>query len=62
MTTQKKRIVPCPQCGNDAEYSPDNKYRPFCTEHCKLIDLGDWAEENYRIPEKTPTNVDENQH
>jgi len=32
-------------------YTPDNPYRPFCSQRCKLIDLGQWATENYRIPE-----------
>jgi hypothetical protein len=27
-----------------------NRYRPFCSERCRLIDLGAWASENYRIP------------
>ena len=40
----------CPQCGGESEFSPNNSYRPFCTERCKLIDLGAWANEGYRIP------------
>jgi len=28
----------------------ENPYRPFCSERCKLIDLGDWAMERYRVP------------
>jgi hypothetical protein len=28
-----------------------NPYRPFCSERCKLIDLGQWATEGYRIPQ-----------
>jgi endogenous inhibitor of DNA gyrase (YacG/DUF329 family) len=31
-------------------WSPDSAHRPFCSERCKLIDLGAWAEESYRIP------------
>ena len=27
-----------------------NKYRPFCSQRCKLIDLGQWADESYRLP------------
>jgi hypothetical protein len=34
------------------EYSPDNKWRPFCSERCKLIDLGEWAAEKHAIPVK----------
>lgn len=50
----KKKLVPCPQCGTQSEYSSANPYRPFCSERCRLIDLGQWASENYRIPENNP--------
>ncbi len=40
----------CPQCGGESVWSPDNKFRPFCSERCKLIDLGAWASEAYRVP------------
>ena len=42
--------VPCPHCGEPTLFSPDNKWRPFCSERCKMIDLGAWANESYRIP------------
>jgi endogenous inhibitor of DNA gyrase (YacG/DUF329 family) len=48
--TPKKRIVRCPRCGNDAEWSEANPYRPFCSARCKQIDLGAWASEEYRVP------------
>lgn len=41
--------VTCPQCRRKAEYI-GNPFRPFCTERCKLIDLGQWASEKYRVP------------
>lgn len=50
MTPKKPPTVSCPTCGQAAEYSPQNPFRPFCSERCKLIDLGEWATENYRIP------------
>ena len=31
-------------------YSLDNPFRPFCSERCKMIDLGQWANEVYRVP------------
>ena len=52
MTTIKKRLVACPNCGNLSEFSPVNAFRPFCCERCKLIDLGLWASEQYAIPEE----------
>ena len=42
--------IRCPQCGKMSEYRTDNPSRPFCSERCKLIDLGAWAEERYSIP------------
>lgn len=44
------RKVRCPQCGGDSLWSPDNPWRPFCSERCKQIDLGAWASDAYRIP------------
>ena len=45
------KIVACPRCGAQTPYSPQNKWRPFCSERCKMIDLGKWAAEEYRVPE-----------
>lgn len=42
--------VPCPTCGTPSVWSPDNPFRPFCSERCKLVDLGGWLEERFRIP------------
>ncbi|MEE9331205.1 MAG: DNA gyrase inhibitor YacG [Methylophilaceae bacterium] len=59
-TPQNTKQVMCPNCKKMAEFSPNNRYRPFCSERCKMIDLGDWANENYRIPDKhPPKNVDD---
>jgi uncharacterized protein len=43
-------IVKCPRCGKDTEIT-GNPFRPFCSERCKLIDLGNWISGSYRIPE-----------
>jgi len=48
---QSVKLVTCPTCGAQTEYTSANPYRPFCSRRCKLIDLGQWATENYRIPE-----------
>lgn len=40
----------CPTCGKILEWDKNNPYRPFCSQRCKLIDLGEWASENHRIP------------
>ena len=41
--------VACPRCGALAAFGPQNKWRPFCSERCKIIDLGGWAAERYRV-------------
>ncbi len=46
----KPRVVACPQCGKSVEWGPQSPFRPFCSERCKLIDLGAWATESYRVP------------
>jgi hypothetical protein len=43
--------VLCPRCGEVAAWT-GNPFRPFCSERCKLIDLGAWASEDYKIPGK----------
>ncbi len=42
--------VKCPTCNRPVPWQPEQKWRPFCSERCKLIDLGAWAAENHRIP------------
>jgi len=52
-------VVPCPRCGTAAAFSPANRWRPFCSERCKLIDLGDWASERYRVPDESVAAADD---
>lgn len=42
--------VECPTCGAPVEWTPANTFRPFCSDRCKLIDLGAWAAEEHKIP------------
>ena len=49
-TSEKKKVVTCPQCGAGVAWDPANPFRPFCSERCRMIDLGAWATESYRIP------------
>jgi len=45
------RTVACPRCGKHAPFdAAANPFRPFCSERCKMIDLGAWASEAYRVP------------
>jgi len=41
----------CPTCNKQVVWQ-DNPFRPFCSERCKLIDLGKWVSEEYRVPGK----------
>lgn len=41
--------VKCPICKKDVQ--PGEEDFPFCSERCRLIDLGNWASEEYRISE-----------
>ena len=47
--TGKPLLVVCPSCGAEMLWDARNKYRPFCSERCKLVDLGQWAAESYRV-------------
>jgi uncharacterized protein len=42
-------VVKCPTCGKEVRWVPENRFRPFCSERCRQIDLGAWAAEKYRI-------------
>jgi uncharacterized protein len=46
-------LVRCPTCDRVVEWSASSPWRPFCSERCKLIDLGAWASEQHAIPENT---------
>lgn len=41
-------LVPCPTCRKETPWA-NNPYRPFCSERCKLVDLGNWAEGKYQV-------------
>ncbi|MBT9500422.1 MAG: DNA gyrase inhibitor YacG [Burkholderiaceae bacterium] len=63
MTTETSspapRIVRCPTCGGDSVFAPQNTWRPFCSERCRMIDLGAWASESFRVeahPEQDETD------
>jgi len=45
----KKTLVHCPNCKKKTKYE-GNPYRPFCSKRCKMVDLGSWLKEEYRIP------------
>jgi endogenous inhibitor of DNA gyrase (YacG/DUF329 family) len=46
--SSNKVKIRCPRCGADVAWE-GNPHRPFCSEKCRLVDLGRWAAEEYRI-------------
>ncbi|THF63833.1 DNA gyrase inhibitor YacG [Pseudothauera nasutitermitis] len=53
------RTVKCPNCGKAIEWKTENRFRPFCSERCRQIDLGAWASESYRVAAEAPPDDDE---
>ena len=51
-------LVKCPTCGKQVEFA-GNEFRPFCSERCKLLDFGAWADEEYNLPAETSELNDE---
>jgi endogenous inhibitor of DNA gyrase (YacG/DUF329 family) len=57
----KSKKMKCPVCKKEAKWD-DNPFRPFCSERCRLIDLGKWALGEYRIEgekKDIPVNTEE---
>jgi endogenous inhibitor of DNA gyrase (YacG/DUF329 family) len=57
--TKPPAVRPCPVCKAPVEWGPAAPFRPFCSERCKLVDLGAWANESYRIPAVDAPDDDE---
>ena len=51
--------VKCPTCQRPVEWSPESLYRPFCSERCRLVDLGAWFSEKHKIPDESAAADDE---
>jgi uncharacterized protein len=51
-------MVKCPTCRRPVEWSPASTYRPFCSDRCRLIDLGAWLTEQHKIPDESGTTSD----
>lgn len=56
------RKVRCPTCGKAVEWTPESRWRPFCSERCRLIDLGEWLQEEKRIPGERYFPAEEGEH
>ena len=44
--------VNCPTCQTIVDWDDESRWKPFCSERCKLIDLGDWIDEKHKIVDK----------
>ncbi|MBS0968898.1 DNA gyrase inhibitor YacG [Chimaeribacter arupi] len=55
----EQTIVNCPTCQKPVVWGEESPYRPFCSKRCQLIDLGEWADEEKRIPSQTDINDSE---
>ena len=42
--------IQCPTCKKPVQWTEAFPYRPFCSERCRIIELGNWADESYRVP------------
>ena len=56
MATPAERLVACPGCRRKTVYSSSNPWRPFCSQRCRNADLGDWANERFRVAAEAPTD------
>lgn len=55
-----ERVFLCPRCRKPAARRPDNEFFPFCSKRCRLVDLGSWFTEEYRVPGEATEVADEN--
>lgn len=53
------KVVKCPTCKKEVEWSASSKFRPFCSDRCRLIDLGEWASEKHAIPAEPIPSTEE---
>jgi hypothetical protein len=45
------KTIACPNCGKPVSWTQESRWRPFCSERCRLIDLGEWFDGGHRISE-----------
>ncbi len=48
--SESKKKPRCPICREPVESRRENEHFPFCTERCRMMDLGKWLDEDYTIP------------
>jgi uncharacterized protein len=50
--------IRCPICRREEDAPDHHAWRPFCSRRCKMIDLGNWLDEVYRIARPLPNDAD----
>ncbi|MEO8601189.1 MAG: DNA gyrase inhibitor YacG [bacterium] len=58
MATAVPSAPRCPTCRTPVEWA-GNPHRPFCSQRCRMVDLGDWAAERHRVPGESIPGDDE---
>jgi uncharacterized protein len=53
--------VKCPTCRRDLDWETA-PFRPFCSERCRLIDLGAWLSEQHAIAGETASGENDSEH
>jgi len=53
------KIVKCPTCQKEVPWIETSTFKPFCSERCRLIDLGEWASEKHAIPDEPIPSTEE---
>ena len=54
-------FVNCPNCKITVSWTNNERFKPFCSERCKLIDLGEWVTEKHTIPGQPTQSADDDE-
>ncbi len=59
----RRSWVDCPTCGKPVPWGEESPWRPFCSERCRLMDLGAWFNEDRGIPgDEAPADTEDPEH
>ena len=48
----------CPGCGAPVDWAARTPHRPFCSDRCRMLDLGAWVTGEYCIPGASESALD----
>ena len=54
---KKSFLIHCPTCEESFSYYT-SEFRPFCSERCRMVDLGQWLREDYKVAGKEEIHLD----